>query len=295
MQRKMSARLMTVALLSGVLVFFVPALASSENHKPNASYDLPEYLPAADRTALVKAGWNAALVATFEEKIYRRYRKAYAFFLIPNALPEEHLLMLAEYTNVITGNQVDPYLIAAIHSNEVFLNVEIGGYTFYPREEPGTRVLDDTTYADWQRAAFNKIIVDIKRNPRFKNVQPSHPVVSRNGAMGYFQVLPTVWLHYKKRVLETLNLAAASPYELVPSMFAVNFILTDMARYLKHSPDEVRLGGNPLYFAQLATAYNAGAVNTRGSVSPYGFAVYETAKRMREKRRLELAVRGISP
>ncbi len=211
---------------------------------------------------------------------------------MPNALPTEHLLLLGEYANAVTGNYADPYLIAAIHKNEVFAGVDVGNCSFYPRAVSGKRLVTGIKKRQTkrQKEAFEIIISDINHSPRFKGVEPHHPSVScKGGELGYFQIRPTVWIHYRDEVLGILGLSVASPYEMLPSVIAANVILRDMMAYLKLTAAEVTLE-NSLYFAQAAAAYNTGATNAQDYVNGYGMSVYKTARKMRrEKEKSTLA------
>ncbi len=285
--------------LCGVAIFLLLSFLSTvpspvRGEKEAATYDLPQALPEAHLRALKKAGWNDEKVQRLSA-VYRIYRRAYAFVLLPKPVPGAHLLILAEWANVITGNKVDPYLTAGIHPQEVYHDVDIGKCSFYGTE--AARTTDEREETDGEKKkresferekqAFGMIIADIKKNPRWRTLDPAHPAVAcAGGDVGSFQMRPTTWLHYRDRVLALLKLKTASPYELIPAVFAVNLILNDKIRHLKLPipAREVTLA-NSLYFAKVATAYNKGAegVNSNGGcITRYGEEVYRTALKLKK-------------
>lgn len=268
---------------AALCIFLFMGAAAARGDTIHAEYDLPAALPTAHRIALKNAGWNDEKIVRLSA-MYERYRKAHAFVWLPKPIPGEHLVLLAEWINAVTGHGIDPYLIAAIHQQEVYRGRGIGTCSFYRNgayTELGARK-EENGRLEREREAFRVIIADIKKNPRWRTLNPAHPAVScAGGDVGYFQIRPTVWLHYRDKVAKALGLKTASPYELIPAVTAANFILHDKIRYLKLSASEVNLE-NSLYFAQVAAAYNAGAANAKDTVHKYGIAVYETAREMRD-------------
>lgn len=277
------------SVLRGAAVLFISLFISAATVRGdtgNTEYDLPTTLPITHKIALKNAGWNGEKIVRFST-VYERYRKAHAFVHLPQPIPGEHLLLLAEWVNVVTRHRIDPYLIAAIHQHEVYRGRGIGACSFYGDSKYAKleEHAEENNRLERERKAFRVIIADIKKNPRWRTLNPAYPVVScAGGDIGYFQIRPTVWLHYRDKVGRVLGLKTTSPYELIPAVTAANFILHDKIRYLKLNALEVNLE-NSLYFAQVAASYNAGAAHAKDTVHKYGIAVYETAREMRDAAR----------
>lgn len=271
-----------VAVLFLFFLFSVLCVASAHGNEQEVKYSFPESAPGTYIGALRNAGWDSEKVKRFSA-VYARYRRAHAFVELAEAIPGKHILLLAEWINVLTKHNVDPYLTAGIHPHEVYHGVEIGKCSFYGSGGANEEVTKkENSRMKREKEAFDIIIADIRKNPQWKNMNPGLPRVScLGGDIGYFQIRPTVWLEYRDRVLVVLGLKTASPYELIPAMVAVNLILHDTTRRLNLDPSEVTLG-NSLYFAKVAASYNLGAAGVEKCITTYGEAVYHTASRLKK-------------
>lgn len=279
-----------IAMCAAFLLSMFTATARGE--KEAATFDLPPVPSQTHMDALKKAGWGEEKIGRFL-KVYGRYHRAYAFVRLPEPVPGEHLLILAEWANIVTRNKVNPYLVAAIHPHEVYKGVDIGGCSFYgevpppptPVKEPSDEEKERQRKFEREKEAFGVIIADIKKNPRWRTLEKEHPAVACSGGdVGYFQIKPTVWLHYRDKVLAALGLKTASPYEPLPALFAAHLIVRDKMRHLNISQRDVTLE-KPLSFAKVAAAYNRGAVgvtSNNGCITKYGEDVYHTAVRLKK-------------
>lgn len=273
----------TIVALFLFFLFLIFCTAPVQGNEGEAKYSFPAAISGTYEGMLRNAAWDSEKIKRFS-KIYKRYRRAHAFVEIPETIPGEHILLLAEWINVLTKHNVDPYLTAGIHPHEVYHGVEIGKCSFYRNggidDEEGEG--KENNRMKREKEAFDVIVADIRKNPQWRNIDPAFLRVScRGGDIGYFQMRPIVWLEYRDRVLAILGLETASPYELIPAMVAVNLILHDMTRRLKLAPAEVNLG-NSLYFAKVAASYNRGAAGVEGCITTYGESVYHTAERLRK-------------
>lgn len=281
-----------IAVCSVFLFSLFPSTARGERKEGAAVYDLPPVPSQTHMDALKKAGWSPEKIGRFL-KVYKRYHRAYAFVRLPEPVPGEHLFLLAEWANVVTRNEVNPYLVAAIHPHEVYKGVNIGGCSFYgeapppptPVKEPSNEEKERQRKFEREKEAFGVIIADIKKNPRWRTLEKEHPSVAcLGGDVGYFQIKPTVWLHYRDDVLVALGLKTASPYEPIPALFAAHLIVRDKMRHLGLAQRTVTME-NSLYFAKVAAAYNRGAVgvtSNNGCITKYGEEVYNTAMRLKK-------------
>ena len=258
-----------------VLLFFVSFSVIAHPNKSHRRYTLPKDLSETHLAKLKEASWDDERIARLQ-KIYKRYRLRYAFFRIPKPIPIEHILVLAEYANAINGNNISPYLIAAIHQNEVYRGIGIGTCHYAGSDKKQVEIIRDA-----QKYAFSLIVRDIKRSPRFRKRKINPFVSCVSGEIGYFQIRPTVWWSFRAKVLRALGLRVSSPYEFIPSIFAANFILEFKIKLL-NLPSEINLD-NSLYFSQVATAYNSGARNAKRNVNSYGIAVHKTALKIRRE------------
>jgi len=115
--------------------------------------------------ALEKAGWKDEKIDELRA-VYRIYRTAHAFIQLPEAIPGEHIFLLAEWANAIFEHRVSPYLVAGIHPNEVDRGVLIGKCSFYGNGRmmvrEGLDAEKKTKFAK-EKEAFGEIITDIKK------------------------------------------------------------------------------------------------------------------------------------
>lgn len=277
---KITRRRAAVLFLFSLSLVFCSTPA--DGNEKEAKYNFPESAPGTYAGALRNAGWDNEKIKRFSA-VYARYRRAHAFVELAEAIPGKHILLLAEWINVLTKHNVDPYLTAGIHPHEVYHGVEIGKCSFYGSDGADEEAAEkENNRMKREKEAFDVIIADIRKNPQWRNMNPALPRVScRGGDIGYFQIRPTVWLEYRDRVLAVLDLKTSSPYELIPAMVAVNLILHDTTRRLKLDPSEVTLS-NSLYFAKVAASYNLGAAGVEKCLTTYGEAVYHTASRLKK-------------
>ena len=147
-----------IALVVLSLAFAFPSPARGE--KEVAMYDLPAVMSHAHIRALKKAGWSDEKMGRLFS-VYRTYHRTYAFIRLPKPVPATHLLLLAEWASVITGNKIDPYLTAGIHKHEVYHDVDIGKCSFYGVES--TRIGGHTEKDREKEAGRKKLLAQEKK------------------------------------------------------------------------------------------------------------------------------------
>ncbi len=195
---------------------------------------------------------------------HRRYEETQAFRRLSGKwrdILEKDMYHLAQYVSIVSGDGIDPALIVGVVEEESRRGRFLGSCFYFPSQ----KVESPLRSIPGEAEAFKKIVAGINstRNPRYR-MPVSYPAVSCpgetgfGGAMGFVQMLPSVWLAYEPEIREVMGKKEfVDPYSMVPAFHGLAMYLRDNASFFHTLPRDVSVSDSKTCNG-LAARYYAG-------------------------------------